>query len=323
MGIHALGTQVRAAVATGARFIVVWSGSIGTIPVGWALCDGSGDTPDLRDSFIQNDNVLVVTGLSGTGIYTVSHDHPGTVPVVDDEAEPLHGHTLPFGDAKLAGGDWRSVLGSATATGGYEHTHTMASGTFLGTGTHDHGVTGLPEDVTLSIDPRPPYYALAYIKAEAAVTLPLGSIAQWDDFFDAPPTGYAVCDGSGGTPDLRGYLAQGVGANLGLLAKSTTTSLSADHAHASEYLATTTTHEHDYVGPVYPATDAYHNASDNFVTTGPPLGITADGHFHNMELHTDLTGGHGHTLTFDLADQTLHFSQGPITARLVTVMRVA
>lgn len=32
--------------------ITIWSGSIGSIPGGWALCDGNNGTPDLRDSFI-------------------------------------------------------------------------------------------------------------------------------------------------------------------------------------------------------------------------------------------------------------------------------
>jgi len=32
--------------------IVMWHGSISTIPEGWALCNGSNGTPDLRDRFI-------------------------------------------------------------------------------------------------------------------------------------------------------------------------------------------------------------------------------------------------------------------------------
>ena len=32
--------------------IVMWSGAIAEIPPGWALCDGTQGTPDLRDRFI-------------------------------------------------------------------------------------------------------------------------------------------------------------------------------------------------------------------------------------------------------------------------------
>lgn len=32
--------------------IIIWSGAIVDIPAGYALCDGSGDTPDLEDRFV-------------------------------------------------------------------------------------------------------------------------------------------------------------------------------------------------------------------------------------------------------------------------------
>lgn len=32
--------------------VILWSGSIGSIPSGYVICDGSNSTPDLRDKFI-------------------------------------------------------------------------------------------------------------------------------------------------------------------------------------------------------------------------------------------------------------------------------
>jgi hypothetical protein len=32
--------------------VVMWSGQLTAIPAGWALCNGSNSTPDLRDKFI-------------------------------------------------------------------------------------------------------------------------------------------------------------------------------------------------------------------------------------------------------------------------------
>lgn len=32
--------------------IILWSGSVATIPGGWVLCDGSNGTPDLLDRFV-------------------------------------------------------------------------------------------------------------------------------------------------------------------------------------------------------------------------------------------------------------------------------
>jgi microcystin-dependent protein len=43
--------------------ICAWSGSINTIPPGWALCDGSGGTPNLRGRFILGHNTN--TGYNG------------------------------------------------------------------------------------------------------------------------------------------------------------------------------------------------------------------------------------------------------------------
>src|SRR6185369_12127575 len=31
---------------------IMWSGSIATVPSGWAFCDGNNGTPDLRDKFV-------------------------------------------------------------------------------------------------------------------------------------------------------------------------------------------------------------------------------------------------------------------------------
>ncbi|MBR57409.1 MAG: hypothetical protein CMH54_05045 [Myxococcales bacterium] len=33
--------------------IILWSGSVGSIPTGWGLCDGSDGTPDLRNRFVM------------------------------------------------------------------------------------------------------------------------------------------------------------------------------------------------------------------------------------------------------------------------------
>jgi len=32
--------------------ICLWSGAVVDIPAGWALCDGNGGRPDLRDKFV-------------------------------------------------------------------------------------------------------------------------------------------------------------------------------------------------------------------------------------------------------------------------------
>ena len=45
--------------------IIMWSGSIGSIPVGYYLCNGSNGTPDLRDRFIIGAGNSYAVGATG------------------------------------------------------------------------------------------------------------------------------------------------------------------------------------------------------------------------------------------------------------------
>ncbi len=59
--------------------IVGWSGSVGSIPAGWQLCDGTSGTPDLRGRFILGasaENVVGETG--GQASYTTSQNRRHT-----------------------------------------------------------------------------------------------------------------------------------------------------------------------------------------------------------------------------------------------------
>ncbi len=119
--------------------IVMWSGSIASIPTGWALCNGSNGTPDLRERFIvgaggDNPNV------NGTG-YSVA-DAGGEANHTLTIAEmPSHTHTV--WEA------WQANQNSAgTAKWYYDKPNTESTGSAGGDEPHEN---------------RPPYYALAYI----------------------------------------------------------------------------------------------------------------------------------------------------------------
>jgi len=47
--------------------IVMWSGSIASIPSGWALCNGANGTPDLRSRFIVGAGNTYTQNTSGAG----------------------------------------------------------------------------------------------------------------------------------------------------------------------------------------------------------------------------------------------------------------
>ncbi len=57
-------------ISTG--MIVSWSGSIVSIPSGWALCDGNNGTPDLTDKFIPGAGDTYTVNDTGGAI---NHDH--------------------------------------------------------------------------------------------------------------------------------------------------------------------------------------------------------------------------------------------------------
>lgn len=47
------------------RGIIMWSGTAADIPTGWALCDGTGGTPDLTDRFILGAGKTYQPGANG------------------------------------------------------------------------------------------------------------------------------------------------------------------------------------------------------------------------------------------------------------------
>ena len=47
------------------RGIIMWSGTAADIPAGWALCDGTGGTPDLTDRFILGAGKAYQPGATG------------------------------------------------------------------------------------------------------------------------------------------------------------------------------------------------------------------------------------------------------------------
>jgi len=82
-----------AAIPTG--FIGMWSGLLANIPSGWALCDGTQGTPDLRDRFVVGAAAGVDPGTTG-GASTLSHT--GTAVAAHVVTQPAaHVFTQPGG----------------------------------------------------------------------------------------------------------------------------------------------------------------------------------------------------------------------------------
>ena len=132
-----------AAFVTG--MIMLWSGSIASVPSGWALCNGSNGTPDLRNRFVVGaGSTYAVNGTGGSAdAIVVSHTHAIT--------DSGHNHSY-FGAATNAGFN--------PAYGGIAYTSPGPSNT---TGNSTTGITINSSGSSGTNANLPPYYALAYI----------------------------------------------------------------------------------------------------------------------------------------------------------------
>jgi microcystin-dependent protein len=123
--------------------ILMWSGSIASIPSGWYLCDGTNSTPDLRNRFVVGAGSTYAVGATGgsADAIVVSHTHSIT--------DPGHAHTANF--VRNASGNFSSTVG----TNLINITNTNSA------------TTGITVDSTGSSGTNanlPPYYALCYIQ---------------------------------------------------------------------------------------------------------------------------------------------------------------
>lgn len=126
--------------------IILWSGSVASIPTGWVLCNGSNSTPDLRNRFVVGaGSTYAVGGTGGSAdAIVVSHTHTATSTVTD----PGHSHTAVGGPGAIS-----NYNGSGSGT---NVTSTATTGITVATTVSSTGSSGTNANL-------PPYYALCYI----------------------------------------------------------------------------------------------------------------------------------------------------------------
>lgn len=136
-----------------AGMIMLWSGSVASIPSGWVLCNGSNGTPDLRDKFIVgagNTYAVGATGGSADAI-VVAHTHTATSNVAD----PGHTHAYAGASQNYQNGAGTQSWGTPTS-GNNQTTASNTTGITVSTTVASSGSSGTNANL-------PPYYALAYI----------------------------------------------------------------------------------------------------------------------------------------------------------------
>ena len=139
--------------------IILWSGSVASIPSGWLLCNGSSGTPDLRDRFVVGaGSTYAVAATGGAAAVTLSateipsHTHTFSATTSTNGA---HTHTYQLPD----------LIPNGERDNNQQFGDTTSSATTSSAGDHNHTVSGTTNAAGSggSHENRPPYYALAYI----------------------------------------------------------------------------------------------------------------------------------------------------------------
>jgi hypothetical protein len=191
-GVATLNTTLANYSAIPIGCIVLWSGTISTIPSGWRLCDGTNNTPDLRDRFVigaradsSGPATTFVTGAdtkSGGSKDSVAVDHTHTATstatssaTADTKSDSwtaqistsdsgLYGSGIASNANSYSGSTFSDNSFSSTNTENnvvnfshtYSHNHAITVTTSVTTTLTGTGVSGTNKNL-------PPYYALAYI----------------------------------------------------------------------------------------------------------------------------------------------------------------
>ena len=198
-----------------------------------------------------------------------------------------------------------------------------ASGARTNLGLGSAAVADLIDEDNMASDSAVAVPSQQSVKAYVDAALPIGMIVMWSGAISAIPSGWALCDGTSGTPNLTGRFVVHADADTGGTyapgdtggLDSVTLTESQMPAHTHTFSGTTDTdgaHTHTYTG------SNFNNANYNNFPLGPVnVGSTtrttnsAGDHTHTFSGTTDSTGG-----------GTAHENRPPYYA-LAYIMKVA
>lgn len=188
--------------------ILMWSGSVVSIPTGWALCNGLNGTPDLRNRFILGAGSSYAVAATGgstdaivvshthtasatssfTGSILAGHNHGVTIDAHKHSiSDPGHSHIWNYGaegDDSSRGGSYNEFTfapgsnGSAIRSAFTGITETAFSNPGASTASVSAGTPAGSVSTSVSVATQgvsgtnanmPPYYALAYIMKTTGV----------------------------------------------------------------------------------------------------------------------------------------------------------
>ncbi len=112
-----------------AGLIIMWQGT--TAPEGWALCNGSNGTPDLRGRFI--------VGYGGE--YSINQTGGEATFTLSETEMPVHNHTASSDDGSSSNSFLRSHMHAGASSIDKEQTHGHTGKVSIGGGLHGHSVS--------------------------------------------------------------------------------------------------------------------------------------------------------------------------------------
>lgn len=167
----------------------------------------------------------------------------------------------------------------------------------------------LPGNPTLALQAAPKQY----VDTQVAAAIPAGVITMWAGSIATIPTGWALCNGANGTPDLRDRFVVGAGSTYAVGATggatSATTSSNGAHTHSGVTGSTTLTTDqipsHSHSGSASAVGDHAHGFSQSLIgaNAGGNPGFAGGGLYSptNPVGATNGAGAHTHTITINAA----------------------
>lgn len=209
------------------------------VPAGFNVCDGNNGTPNLVDKFLKGASAGADAGATGgskQNTHALSHTHTTS-----------HAHSaVTSGTPSLNN---IAVSGSGTIPAS-NHTHSIALPAATPSTADDVSL------VTTETNIEPAYTKLMAMKASAETPAIYNIIAMWIGTLTNIPRGWVLCDGNGGTVDMRDRHLK-ITATLGEVGN---TGGSNTHTHAAQTHNHSVAHTH--------STTASHVSSGITVTSG-------------------------------------------------------
>ncbi len=287
--------QAGAGAAVAANIIVIWTGTIASIPAGWSLCDGGSGRPDLRTRFVRGVNSSVTnpgaTGGATTHVHTevaTSHSHTSTSTT---HSHTHNAYTWTHSHCEGMGPGASEVVAMYCAS--YSGSHTHSSTDAIANHNHNPMGTSSIHDAAHTVNSAsslPAYYDVAYIINDGgATTIPVSGVLIWTDTLANIPSGWNLCDGGGGRPDLRARFIRGSAAGV----DPGGTGGSDTHTHTDVSVADHNDHSQTAGGGNHT-----HAATDTIGGHGPHSGggfLTDNQYPYPAPMGSDTGGDHSHS----------------------------